>query len=112
MKAEDEVKMEESIEEQTEEEEEPITPAKEPESAKKRRVKRIVFYVCALTVALIVCSMLSLTVFFKIDEIYVEGSTIYSAEEIIAESMIKKNDNTGASLAAATAPSLIYRFSA
>ncbi len=93
MKAEDEVKMEESIEEQTEEEEEPITPAKEPESAKKRRVKRIVFYVCALTVALIVCSMLSLTVFFKIDEIYVEGSTIYSAEEIIAESMIKKNDN-------------------
>ena len=33
MKAEDEVKMEESIEEQTEEEEEPITPAKEPESA-------------------------------------------------------------------------------
>ncbi len=76
VKAEDEVKMEESIEEQTEEEEEPITPAKEPESAKKRRVKRIVFYVCALTVALIVCSMLSLTVFFKIDEIYVEKADI------------------------------------
>ncbi len=93
MKAEDEVKIEESIEEQAEEEEEPITPAKEPESAKKRRVKRIVFYVCTLTAALIVCSMLSLTVFFKIDEIYVEGSTIYAAEDIIAESMIKKDDN-------------------
>ena len=93
MKVEEEPKMEESITEQAEEEEEPITPAKAPESAKKRRIKRIVFYVCALTVALIVCSMLSLTVFFKIDDIYVEGSTIYPAEEIIAASMIKKNDN-------------------
>ena len=93
MKVEEEPKMEESITEQAEEEEEPITPAKAPESAKKRRIKRIVFYVCALTVALIVCSMLSLTVFFKIDDIYIEGSRVYWSEEIIEACMIKKNDN-------------------
>jgi len=68
-------------------------PAKEPISAKKRKIRRIVFYVVTVVMALIVCSLLSLTVFFKIDEIYVEGTTKYPAEAIIAESMIKKNDN-------------------
>ncbi len=68
-------------------------PAKEPMSAKKRKIRRIVFYVVTVVIALIVCSLLSLTVFFKIDEIYVEGTTRYSAEAIIAESMIQKDDN-------------------
>ena len=74
-------------------EEDVFPPAREPISAKKRKIRRIIFYVVTLVIALIVCSLLSLTVFFKIDEIYVEGTTRYSAEEIIAVSMIKKDDN-------------------
>ena len=94
MKAEDAPKnVEENIVEQAEEEEEPIPPAKEPESVKKRKIKRIIFYTSALIITVIVSALLSLTVFFKIDEIYIDGKTRYSAEEIISASMIKKNDN-------------------
>ena len=97
VKTEDDIKneVEEAVSDDlaAEEEEEPIVPARQPESAKKRRIKRIVFYVSAMVIALIICSLLSLTVFFKIDEIYVEGTTKYTESEIIAASMIKKNDN-------------------
>ena len=97
VKTEDDIKneVEEAVSDEVtaEEEEEPIVPARQPESEKKRRIKRIIFYVSAMVIALIICSLLSLTVFFKIDEIYVEGSTKYSENEIIAASMIKKNDN-------------------
>ena len=68
---------EETAAEQAEETEEPIPPAKEPESAKKKKIKRIVFYAVTLTLAVIVSALLSLTVFFKIDEIYVEGTKKY-----------------------------------
>lgn len=88
-----EVTEEESTAEQAEEEEEPILPAKEPESAKKKKVKRIVFYTVTLTVTVIVSALLSLTVFFKIDEIYVEGTKRYPEKDIIAASMIEKNEN-------------------
>jgi len=37
--------------------------------------------------------LLSLTVFFKIDEIYVEGTKKYPENDIIAASMIEKNEN-------------------
>ena len=84
---------EETAAEQAEETEEPIPPAKEPESAKKKKIKRIVFYAVTLTVTVSVSALLSLTVFFKIDEIYVEGTKKYPENDIIAASMIEKNEN-------------------
>ena len=84
---------EETAAEQAEKTEEPIPPAKEPESAKKKKIKRIVFYAVTLTVTVIVSALLSLTVFFKIDEIYVEGTKKYPENDIIAASMIEKNEN-------------------
>ncbi len=84
---------EENTAEQAEEAEELIPPAKEPESAKKKKIKRIIFYTAALTVTVIVSALLSLTVFFKIDEIYVEGTKRYPEKDIIAASMIEKNEN-------------------
>ena len=94
MNTEDQEKVteEESAAEQAEEEE-PIPPAKEPESAKKKKIKRIAFYTVTLTLAVVVSALLSLTVFFKIDEIYVEGTKRYPENDIIAASMIEKNEN-------------------
>lgn len=76
-----------------EHEDTPLPPAKEPVSAKKRKMKRVIFYIVTVVIVLSVCSLLSLTAFFKIDDIIVEGETRYTHEDIIAASMIKKNDN-------------------
>ena len=71
----------------------PLPPAKEPMSPYKRKVRRVLFYVITILVLVSVCCVLSLTVFFKIDEIEVEGKTRYNADEIISSSMINKGDN-------------------
>ena len=81
------------VKEYGDEEEQPLPPAKEPVSPKKRRRQRIIFYVVTVAAAVIFCTLLSMTVFFKIDEIAVEGITRYSQEEIIEASLIHKNDN-------------------
>ena len=94
MNTEDTPKIEEITEEQpSDDEEEPIPPAKAPESDKKKKIRRIVFYTLALTATVIISALLSLTVFFKIDEIYVEGTKKYPENDIIAASMIEKNEN-------------------
>ncbi len=71
----------------------PLPPAKAPSSPYKRKVKRILFYAATLLVLVSVCIVLSLTVFFKIDSISVEGETRYSKEDIIASCMIEPGDN-------------------
>ncbi len=71
----------------------PLPPAKEPSSPYKRKVKRVLFYALTIILLLAVCCILSLTVFFKIDEIEVEGTTRYDNNDIIASSMINKGDN-------------------
>lgn len=68
-------------------------PAKEPMSEYRRKLKTILFYIVTLVVLLSICFVLSLTVFFKIDDILVEGETRYQADDIIASCMIEKGDN-------------------
>ncbi len=61
---------------------------------KRRRKKNMSLYY--LTVFVVVSSalvVLSMTVFFKIDNIKVSGSSVYSKEQVIAASGIKKGEN-------------------
>lgn len=70
-----------------------LAPAKAPISPYRRKLKRIFFYTVTLTVLVIICCVLSMTVFFKIDNIEVQGKTRYGTEDIVASSCIKKGDN-------------------
>ncbi|MGN1457948.1 MAG: FtsQ-type POTRA domain-containing protein [Acutalibacteraceae bacterium] len=71
----------------------PLAPAKEPISPYKRKMKRVLFYMITIVILFAVCCVLSLTVFFKIDNIEVEGKTRYNTDDIIASCMINKGDN-------------------
>ncbi len=72
----------------------PLTPAKAPISDYRRKVKRIFFYIVTLVVLISICSVLSLTVFFKIDNIVVANNdTTYKDDDIVAASLINKGDN-------------------
>ena len=71
----------------------PLPPAKEPDSPGKRRLLRFLFYGLTLLIVLTIGVVLSFTVFFKIEEISVEGSTRYNEENIIASSMIHTGEN-------------------
>ena len=71
----------------------PLPPAKEPKSPYKRKVLRVLFYSVTIFVLVTICCILSLTVFFKIDEIEVKGKSRYSGDEIKASCMIKQGDN-------------------
>ena len=59
----------------------------------QRRRKQIIQYALIGVAVAAVMLVLSLTVFFKIDEIKVEGDTPYSVEEIIAASGINLDEN-------------------
>ena len=71
----------------------PLPPAKAPISPYKRKLKRILFYCVTLLIVLSVFGVLSLTVFFKIDEIIVEGETRYNNDDIIKTSHITTGEN-------------------
>lgn len=71
----------------------PLTPAKEPISPYKRKMKRVLFYFMTIVILFAVCCVLSLTVFFKIDNIEVQGKTRYDKDDIIASCLINKGDN-------------------
>ncbi len=71
----------------------PLPKAKEPSSPVKRMLKRLLFYTITVLVLVSVCFVLSITVFFKIDEIVVEGDTRYPAEDIISSCKIETGDN-------------------
>ncbi len=61
---------------------------------RKRRKKQTLTVLISLAlIALITLIILSLTIFFKIEEINVTGSNSYSAQEIIKSAQIKKGDN-------------------
>ncbi len=67
---------------------------KRMERRRKLRKRRLVaFFIVFIILLLCVGATLSFTVFFPIDNIYVNGSKIYSAEEILAECEITKGDN-------------------
>ncbi len=71
----------------------PLAPAKKPMSPYMRRLRQVLLGVITLTVLAAVCVVLSLTVFFKIEEITVEGETRYDTDKIIASSEIVLGDN-------------------
>ena len=66
------------------------------QTIKRRRLKKrkqIIFYTFSLFLLLVVAVILSLTVFFKVETITVEGKTPYSNDKVIKMSGINKNDN-------------------
>ena len=71
----------------------PLPKAKAPNSPLKRMLKRLLFYTITVLVLVSVCFVLSITVFFKIDEIEVEGDTRYPVEDIISSCKIEPGDN-------------------
>lgn len=68
----------------------------EKRKARQRRARKkrmITGFIVFVIIALITLVILSLTVFFPIERITASGSKIYTSEEIIATSGIKKGDN-------------------
>ncbi len=74
-------------------------PVKKPQKPKKplspmaRKVRNIMVYVAIILAVLIIAVVLSLTVLFKTEQISVSGNQMYSAEEIIEASGLKKGEN-------------------
>ncbi len=60
---------------------------------RRRTGRQTLNHLLILIVAAAIFAVLSLTVFFKIEEIGVEGSTRYAAEEVIQASGVKPGDN-------------------
>ena len=64
------------------------------ERQRRIRKRRLITFFCFFVIMMICVGItLSLTVFFPIESISVKGSNIYSAEDIIKHSGIKKGDN-------------------
>ncbi len=67
---------------------------KRQERQKKIRKRRIrAFFIIFMLVALCVGAVLCLTVFFPIEKVVIEGSKLYSVEEIFENSNIENGDN-------------------
>ncbi len=60
---------------------------------RQQRMRRRIFYVALSLVVIIIGIVLSLTVFFNVTKIEVEGNTIYTEKEIIAASGVDTGDN-------------------
>ncbi len=71
----------------------PLEPPKKPDSPYIRKLKKVLLALLTIVVLLSICTALSFTVFFKIDDITVQGKTRYNTNEIIAASEIKMGDN-------------------
>ena len=68
-------------------------PPKKPPSPYVRKLKKVMLAILTIIVILGIFSVLAFTVFFKIDEVTVEGKTRYADEEIIKASQINTGDN-------------------
>lgn len=64
-----------------------------PISPKKRRIKRISAYVSIIAVVVIIGIVLSLTVLFKTEKIYVKGNEYYADDTIIRLSGVSEGQN-------------------
>lgn len=60
---------------------------------KKRRIKKLIALILGIIIIIAVAITLSLTVFFRIDNVAVTGDEIYNNEDIIAASQINIGDN-------------------
>lgn len=68
-------------------------PPKKPLSPYVRKLKRVLLAMLAIIIILGVFTILAFTVFFKIDNITVEGKSRYKSDEIISASQINLGDN-------------------
>lgn len=66
---------------------------KEPTSPKIRRRRTLIWYSCTIAVLLIICCILSVTLFFKIDNIVVDGKTRYDNDEILKYCGVTTGEN-------------------
>lgn len=64
-----------------------------PISPKKRRARRIFAYVTIITTVIVVGVVLSLTVLFKAENIYVNGNKYYPEDTIIRLAGVREGDN-------------------
>lgn len=64
-----------------------------PISPQKRRARRIIAYVTIISTVIIVGVVLSLTVLFKTESIYVEGNKYYAEDTIIRLAQVREGDN-------------------
>ena len=64
-----------------------------PISPRQRRIRRISAYVCIIATVVIVGVILSLTVLFKTENIYVEGNKYYADDTIIRLSGVSEGEN-------------------
>ena len=60
---------------------------------KKRRIKKLIALILGIIIIIAVAVTLSLTVFFRIDNVAVTGDEIYNNEDVIAASQINIGDN-------------------
>lgn len=60
---------------------------------RKRKSNMSLYYGTVLFIAAVIFAVLSLTVFFKVETVIVNGSSVYDAEDIIAASGIEGGDN-------------------
>lgn len=70
-----------------------LEPPKKPLSPIARKLRTILVYFITILSVIAIVILLSLTVFFKIDVIEVQGETRYEQEQIIAACCIQKGDN-------------------
>lgn len=64
-----------------------------PISPQKRRARKIFAYVTIITTVIVVGVVLSLTVLFKTENIYVEGNKYYTEDTLIRLAKIREGDN-------------------
>lgn len=63
---------------------------------RQRRIRKrrlIIFFIFLMVTAICVGITLSLTVFFKIEDIQISGSAVYSSEELLKHSQVETGDN-------------------
>lgn len=60
---------------------------------KKRKIKKLIALILGIIIIIAVAVTLSLTVFFRIDNVAVTGDEIYNNEDVIAASQINIGDN-------------------
>jgi len=68
-------------------------PPGERKFKQRRRQNMAIYYVMFFVVAVTIFSILSVTVLFNLEEIVVEGESIYTSEEIVAASGIREGIN-------------------
>ncbi|MCL1822791.1 MAG: FtsQ-type POTRA domain-containing protein, partial [Oscillospiraceae bacterium] len=71
----------------------PVKPANTANSNRRRKQNMVIYYMMFLLTGIVIFSILSVTVLFKLEKIQTEGDCIYSEEEILAAANVKTSVN-------------------